>query len=112
MQSVDVDEQSICGQELGCQSQFWEVTFLDFGCHILRRPLFVDCSIRTEGSYNLFEQVKNILLRRAVRSCFLILNLFIFEKERIHYLKVPQSSQMCSRSSYYSKFSHDNKDYY
>ncbi|CAL6106921.1 Hypothetical_protein [Hexamita inflata] len=99
-------------KELGCQSQFWEVTFLDFGCHILRRPLFVDCSTRTDGSYNLFEQVKNTLLLRVVRSCFLISNLFIFKKERIQQLKAPQSLQMCPRSSYYSKFNHDNKDYY
>ncbi|CAL6073856.1 Hypothetical_protein [Hexamita inflata] len=74
-------------KELGCQSQFWEVTFLDSGCHILRRPLFVDCSTRTDGSYNLFEQVKNILLLRVARSCFLISNLFIFKKERIQQLK-------------------------
>ncbi|CAL6030347.1 Hypothetical_protein [Hexamita inflata] len=112
MQSVDVEEQSLYGQELCCQSQFWEVTFLDLDHHILRRPLFVDFCTMIHGSYNLFEQVKNILLRRAVRSCFLISNLFIFKKKRIQLLKVPQSSQMYPRSSNYSKFSHDNKDYY
>ncbi|CAL6033770.1 Hypothetical_protein [Hexamita inflata] len=104
--------QAYMDKQLGCQSQFWEVMFLDFACHILRKPLFVDCSTRTEGSYNLFEQVKNTLLLRVVRRCFLISNLFIFKKERIQQLKVPQSSYMRPRSSNYSKFSHDNKDYY
>ncbi|CAL6073914.1 Hypothetical_protein [Hexamita inflata] len=94
-------------KELGCQSQVHEVTILH-----LRRPLFYDCSTRIYGSYNLLEYVENSHLLRAVRSCLLISNLLINKKELIQLLKVPQSSQMRPRSSYYSKFSHDDKDYY
>ncbi|CAL6058580.1 Hypothetical_protein [Hexamita inflata] len=100
-------------KELGCQSQVREVTILDLDHHIYGDH---SSSIAAQGYLEVTTYQNNTSsnthLIRAVRSCFLISNLLINMKERIQQRKVPQSSQMCLRSSYYSKFSDDNKDQY
>ncbi|CAL5987503.1 Hypothetical_protein [Hexamita inflata] len=101
MQSVDVEGQSFCGQRTRMTVSSSRSYDSSFGPH-LQRPLSFDCSTRIHGSYNLLEYVENSHLLRAVRSCLLISNLFFFKKELIQLLKVPQSSQMRPRSSYYS----------